>query len=222
MAATHQDSRLRGASPPIGRCPRYRPVRHHDPGRGLGQRRRPWPGLRADRAARGYEDRPPAVVASRRRGPPSSATRMKFSTSGNAVRPKIARGWVNIHRMSLSGSDHRRVGKRSSKVPSSAKSRLLVNAPPGAVLETAGLKLTGSRLIIEIRRGLVVSGVSELSSSWFGTCGAGVWRGPSGVRALVEVRVRVAGQGEADAGPGAASRLSGLRVMGRVVARSGP
>lgn len=64
-AATHQDGRLWGASPPIRRRPRYCPVRHHGPGCGLARRRRQWPGLGADRAARGGEGRLPAVVAVR-------------------------------------------------------------------------------------------------------------------------------------------------------------
>src|SRR5437868_11706392 len=85
----------------------------------------------------------------------------------------------------------------------------------------AGLKLTGSRLIIAIGRDLVVSGVSESGSSWFGSRGAGVWEGPGGVRRLVEDRDTAVGHGEADGGRGAATGWRVLRLMGRVVACSG-
>ncbi|GAA1737938.1 hypothetical protein GCM10009734_49660 [Nonomuraea bangladeshensis] len=100
----------------------------------------------------------------------------------------------------------RQPGKRSLTTPLLRRSAVLVNTPPRAVLETAGLKLTGSRLIIEIRRDLVVSGISDLDSSWFGACGVGVWEGPSGGRPLVEERDPAVGHGEADGERGAATR----------------
>jgi hypothetical protein len=82
--------------------------------------------------------------------------------------------------------------------------------------------LTGSRLIIAIGRDLVVSGISESGSSWFGSRGAGVLEGAGGVRALVEPEF--ASLGMAMPAPGWVVRQGDLKcgVVGSAVACCGP
>lgn len=90
----------------------------------------------------------------------------------------------------------------------------LVNTPPGAVLETAGLRLTGSRLIIAIRRDLVVSWGSESGSSWVWGLRSWCLGRPGWCQAAGGGRDPAVGHGEADGEWGAATWVVGLAAYG--------